>query len=301
MKALDSIFKYDVLGSARITLIKNFPNLKNREFEVRLLKQGCPECIKGTVGWNVCHLVNLYQVRLAGENEWRTPQMKPNTCLHCENRIMEIEAGKEYRRHEIRKKTAPFWVIPDELQPATLANFVPSDPATSKALFVANDYIAHWKANDRYNLYFRGSYGAGKSHLLKAIADEIRHMTKPDGEPYLVGFIPMESVLTLIKSTWKGGENQDKTDENKIIQGLIDLDFLVLDDVGSEGGEWAGKKLFEIINGRMGKPTAITTNFMDWTKFEERFAENGGKIVSRLRRNAKIVDIETSDKRITER
>ena len=103
----------------------------------------------------------------------------------------------------------------------------------------------------------------------------------------------------MIKSSW---DNKDAPkSEQEIIQDLIDLDFLVLDDVGSEGGDWPGRKLFEIINGRIGKPTAITTNIMDWATFNKRFAENGGKIQSRLRNNAKTFDIDTNDKRIKER
>ena len=107
----------------------------------------------------------------------------------------------------------------------------------------------------------------------------------------------METVLTMIKKSY-----DDKTakSEYQIIQDLIDLDFLVLDDIGTEGGEWAGRRLFEIINGRIGKATAISTNITDWDEFDKRFDINGGKIRSRLRKKAKEFDIETSDKRLEE-
>ena len=296
MKAIDNLFKYDILDSARITLRNTFPNLKNstRKWDVRLLKQGCPECIKGTAGHNVCHLVYLYQIRYEGESEWKDAPIK-NTCLACENWIMGREGYILQQYRKVEKKTRDYWRIPADLEDATLDNYATDDPATAQALMISKQYLENWDEGKRQNLIFRGSYGAGKSHLLKAIASEIKKKIKADDEPFLVGFIPMETVLTMIKKSY-----DDKTakSESQIIQELIDLDFLVLDDIGTEGGEWAGRRLFEIINGRIGKATAISTNITDWDEFDKRFDINGGKIRSRLRKKAKEFDIDTTDKRL---
>ena len=297
MKAFSELTKYGPLEAAKIELKKHYPNLKNYEFEIRILKQGCPECKKGTAGFDRCYFVNLYQVKLEGESDWRTPEMKAMTCKQCQDWKMGREGYQLQQRRKVEKATRDYWVIPADLEDATLENYKTDDDSTIDALLAAKHYLEIWDNGERKNLIVRGSYGVGKSHLLKAIAGEIRKKIKADDMPFLVGFIPMENVLTMIKTSY---DNKDVKSEQQIIKELIDLDFLVLDDVGTEGGDWAGRKFFEIINGRIGKATAITTNITDWDDFDKRFDINGGKIRSRLRKKAKEFDIITNDKRMEE-
>lgn len=291
MKNINDILQQKANDIAKITVIQHYPEMEGREFDVRMTPkgQGCLKCKE--------ILVPLYEARAKGSSEWRRVPID-TTCTPCEDKVMSREDTLFKKRCDVEIKTRDYWRIPIDLENATLENYNKTDASTADALIAAKDYLDDWDANDRYSLIMRGSYGAGKSHLLKAVADEIRKKIKADDEPFLVGFIPMESVLTMIKSSW-----DDKTmkSHQTIIDELVDLDFLVLDDVGTEGTEFASRILFEIVNGRAGKPLGMTTNITDWDEFIKRFGANGGKLASKIRNNAKTVDIVTTDKRIRER
>lgn len=212
---------------------------------------------------------------------------------------MAREAIEAHKRTKSDRATSQFWIVPPELEHETLMTYKPEDQIQADALEVALKYYKDFNAGDYYNLVFRGTYGGGKSHLLKGIADMIKKMTKKDKNgdmvPYTVGFMEFDKLLAMIKGTWGRREGQT---EMEIMKMAVELDFLVIDDLGTESGEWAGKMLFGIINGRLGKPTVYSTNFMNMNDLAERFGVNGGKIISRLHSNTKIVDVITSDMRL---
>lgn len=292
MKPFNSFMKStDPLAFPKRMIKKQYPSLADKEFDIREIKQACDVCKEDKIP--------SWEIKMDGTDVWRPIPSPSMMCTPCEDRELGRQAYEAHQRMEVRRKTSKFWKINHELIAANLSNYDVTDGPTMEALQITKEFLEDFKIGKRHSIVFRGTYGAGKSHLLKAAAEVIKDELKNDSnEPYLVGFIPMEEVLSMIKGTF--GTNDPDHNEHTIIQQLIDLDFLVLDDVGSEGGEWAGKKLFEIINGRLGKATGITTNFTDWDEFAKRFSENGGKIVSRIRSNAKIFDIETTDKRINE-
>ena len=75
-------------------------------------------------------------------------------------------------------------------------------------------------------------------------------------------FITVPDLLMKIRSTYSNNEFT----EEKLMNGLMDCQLLVLDDVGSEShkntSDWATEKLFQIINNRYNdlKATIFTTN-----------------------------------------
>lgn len=275
----------------KVVIRKQHPALDGVEFEV---KQKMTECIE-------CKELKIpeYYVKRDHDDDFKKIPMNPGTCISCEDKQLAKNAKENHKRAISERATAQFWVVPPELEEATLATYKPIDKKQANALEISVKYLEDFKKGDIHSLFFRGSYGGGKSHLLKGIAEGIRNSKKIDEEgdeiPYTVGFLELEKLLAMIKGTWGRRDGQSEFD---IMKAVIDLDFLVIDDLGNESGEWAGKKVFEIVNGRLGKATAISTNFMNMDELAKRYDIHGGKIVSRLHSNAKIVELVTDDMRM---
>jgi DNA replication protein DnaC len=292
MKPIGDVMKKTSTDFMKTVIRKKYPNLANTEFELDQRLGQCPGCKQTTIP--------EFWIKRENDDDFRkVPMGSTDCCVKCEDRQMAKEAVTAHKRLKQEKVTSQFWIVPPELNKEGLATYKPEDPEQIEAMKMAVQYLKDFKSGERYNLFFRGSYGGGKSHLLKGIADAVKGMTKtdPDGDeiPLTVGFFTMDNLLDIVKGTFGRREGQT---ENEIINHVIGLDFLVIDDLGTESGEWAGKQLFKIINGRIGKPTAFSTNFMDMGELSKRFDVNGGKIVSRLHSNTKIIDLITKDMRI---
>lgn len=271
---------------------KKYPNLADVEFELEQRMGPCPGCDRD--------VIPEFYIKRESDHEFKkVPIKNENVCIQCEDKQLARNAVANHKRLKREQITNQFWMVPPELDGATLTTYAPADGQQKSAWETAVNYANDFKSGDPYNLMFRGTYGGGKSHLLKGIAEIVRKTTTTDEQgdeiPFTVGFLEFDRLLAMIKGTW--GRREGET-ENDIIQKAIELDFLVIDDLGTESGEWAGKMLFSIVNGRQGKPTAYSTNFMEMGELAERFGPNGGKITSRLHSNTKIIDLVTKDMRM---
>lgn len=291
MESIKKVMKETSEDFMKKIMMKQFPRLKEKQFEVRSIKKECGQCGEATIP--------LYEIKIQGESEWREAPIKPAGCIPCENKKMANEALEKHNQMLSDRITNQFWIVPPELENETLKTYTPEDQQQKQALADAVKYFKDLRDGEIYNLFISGSYGGGKSHLLKGIAQAARKLKKKNerGEemPYTVGFLELENLLEMIKGTF--GRRDGET-ERDIVKKVVELDFLVIDDLGTESNEWAGKKLFEIINGRLGKPTAYSTNYMDLKELADRYKPNGGKIVSRLHNNTKFVELVTEDMRI---
>lgn len=277
---------------------RQFPKLQDKEFEIRFRSDPCDGCVQGDFldkfHRKYSNMIQVIEIKLAGKDRWDRVPLPKVPCKDCQDEGMAIAAAKAHKRNMIDKVTAPFWMIPPELNGSSFATYSTIDKAQETALETALVYLKNFKNGEHYNLWMRGSYGSGKSHLAYSIASAIKALTNKDGDPYKVGFVEMEKIGDMIKGTFR---NHEGMSEETIIQRLIDLDILVIDDMGTESGSWIGKKLFSIINGRQGKATIYTTNFMDDDDLAGRYEENGGKIVSRLYNNTHEIELITRDMR----
>jgi DNA replication protein DnaC len=271
---------------------KKYPKLADVEFDLKQVMANCPGCDQP--------VIPEFMIKRETDEEFqKVPLGSGGVCVKCEDKQLAKDAWTNHKKVRQEKITQQFWMVPPELEKETLATYQPEDPDQVEAFQTAVAYLKDFQNGEKYNLLYRGSYGGGKSHLLKGIGEAVKKMTKRDEDgdeiPLTVGFLEFERLLAMIKGTW--GRREGET-ENDIIKKVIELDFLVIDDLGTESGEWAGKMLFAIINGRQGKPTAYSSNFMDMKDLADRFDVNGGKIVSRLHSNTKIIDLITKDMRI---
>ena len=112
--------------------------------------------------------------------------------------------------------------------------------------------------NKGYGIYIYGDKGTGKTHLTSCMANELIKQYKQ------VLFTNFFEISKSIRSTFKG-----KGNEIDLINKIANVDFLFIDDLGTEKvtkeGEdtWLQDKIFEVINKRYNnmKPTIFTSNY----------------------------------------
>ena len=109
-----------------------------------------------------------------------------------------------------------------------------------------------------YGMYIYGDKGTGKTHLTACMCNELMSQYKQ------CLFTNFFEISKLIQSTWNGNN-----DASVVIKRICDVDFLFLDDLGTEiltkNGEdnWLQGQVFDIINKRYNnkKPTIFSSNY----------------------------------------
>lgn len=87
--------------------------------------------------------------------------------------------------------------------------------------------------------FLTGPCGSGKSHLAAAVATVLAR------QGWHVGYASVPSMLDFVRNGFQNQSSQQR------IEALQDVDFLVLDDIGTEHlTSWAEETLFRIINHR---------------------------------------------------
>lgn len=180
---------------------------------------------------------------------------KLKKLIEEEDRQLAEEAHQSYIRLGKEKVTRLFdenSLINKDLQKASFDNYEPNTNSKS-ALELTKRYADIFNMDKPRNLLLYGNYGTGKSHLSVAITKNLME------KGYTCLFISMPKLLSKIRTTYNKNSQQSESD---LMQYLEDVDLLVLDDIGAEkDNEWSISKLFEIVDGRIGKHTIYTTNF----------------------------------------
>lgn len=137
--------------------------------------------------------------------------------------------------------------------------------------------IADQALEHGYGMYIYGDSGTGKTHLTACMCNELMsHM-------HQCLFTNFFEISKLIRSTWNGN-----ADSESVVRRLCEVDFLFLDDLGTEmvtkNGEdnWLQGQVFDIINKRYNnkKPTIFSSNY----SMNELIADRGlmAKTVDRI-------------------
>ena len=115
------------------------------------------------------------------------------------------------------------------------------------------NYAKTFSKNSK-GLLLMGSTGLGKTHLSLAIANEVIN------EGYSVVYVSVPDILSKIESEHF---SYSYSNEQEIMQSLLDCDLLILDDLGTEfSTQFSTTTIYNIFNTRinMGKPLIINTN-----------------------------------------
>lgn len=189
------------------------------------------------------HDVNYITIKITGLT----------VCPECykEDRDKEHQkqVSEQYRREQEAKRLyhlRNLSMMDDDLENATFDNFESTTKEQKADLEAVKAQARGLLKGESCNVVLVGDTGVGKSHLaysaLKAISDHTKE---------LAVFVNVVNLLSTIR--------EDLSLESFYIQRLIDVDWLVLDDIGTEKTtEWSSGILYSILNGR--SKTIITTN-----------------------------------------
>lgn len=181
-------------------------------------------------------------------------------CQAKEEEIRKNEEEKKALQDKIEQLKAKS-MLAKKFQTAKFENTDLSvGESFNKAFGICQSYCNSKEALDNgYGLYIYGNCGVGKTHLTACIANELmeKHLQS-------VIFTTFSDIDRQVKATMDCGG------DNSVIRLLTNVDYLFIDDLGTEriinaqGQElMLQQTIYDIINGRYTKckPIVITSNF----------------------------------------
>ena len=178
-----------------------------------------------------------------------------------EKRDNEEKIQKEIERQVRLSKLQEASLLSDRYKNVTFDNCITGE---NKSFDIAFNRCRKYCENSSeilekgYGIYLWGDKGTGKTHLTSCMANELIKQYKQ------VLFTNFFEISKSIRATFRG-----KGNEIDLINKIANVDFLFIDDLGTEKvtkeGEdtWLQDKIFEVINKRYNnmKPTIFTSNY----------------------------------------
>lgn len=239
------------------------------------------------------HQVNYWEISIPvrGSQERSLLEFCPE-CVQEEIEQKEKELVKEFEDRQEYFKTYDVLMresmIPNELKGATFDNFIINTTEEQQLLDFAKGQVKKYLNGMTGNTLISGSTGIGKSHLSLAMAKEINEGFKEKNEPKSVLFVSLTEIIKQIKEGWQYGKNASLT-EHEAVKKLVNVDFLIIDDLGAKNGtispksDWEQDFLFDIINNR--ETTIFNTN-LDSSELRTVYnARNSSRILKGLEGN----------------
>ncbi|WMT42811.1 ATP-binding protein [Paenibacillus sp. D2_2] len=193
--------------------------------------------------------------KLLGYKEYAILGRTRKFRIHCD---CEIEHDKQQRviqerkarTLEVQKIFNRLNLIPDSLTNAGFKNFQQRE-GSEKIYEIAKGFYRNFE-NEKFGYVFFGTPGNGKSHLARAVQRSL----DADGWPTL--FLDWPKLSELARRSIK----DERINLSAIVRAAIDVDLLVLDDIGTGWlTDFEFKNVaFPIINGRQNKKTLYTAN-----------------------------------------
>ena len=155
----------------------------------------------------------------------------------------------------LRDKTFVSFRLDRPLQPTQWQGAVMSVPAQQNFMRSAHARCEAWAENPRGWLYLHGAFGAGKSHLAAAIANEQQKAGA------IVRFVTVNKLLDVLRA----GIDANDGSPDRLLADLLNCGCLILDELAQAhlaecAGDWRFGRIERLINERLDKPTVITSN-----------------------------------------
>lgn len=224
----------------------------------------------------------------------------PATCPHCQGTgwiehqravgvpTMVVCSCQGEQRRQQRVASAH---IPKRYEHCTLDSFRDKSlPVLRVARRKVQEFVDAWPGTDEgRGLLLVGGCGVGKTHLAVAVLVEIIRSGKP-------GRMLFSNFQDLIQEIQASFATDSPVNKSEIIQPLLEVDLLVLDELGSQRlTPFVQDILYYIINTRYNeqRTTIFTTNYVDTPadpKEENLGARIGTRLRSRLYEMASTID-----------
>lgn len=193
-------------------------------------------------------------------------QVSYGVCPECERIKKETEAKSEEEARVRAEAVKIQWALAEALGRACISadfkdksfeTFQADSKELQDALNLSRRFVKGWKAARAggYGLFFYGNPGTGKSHLAISILKELI----PLGVTGLYTRVP--DLIGFIRAQWR---TDSETSSYAAVRRYVDLDLLVLDELGVQSGTQNEQALlFEVIDARLSenKPTVFLSNF----------------------------------------
>lgn len=227
----------------------------------------------------------------------------PKCELERETKKLEQRESEKYQAYLKNRQYDTFKrksIIDDEtIMEATLDSFIAKDPEEIENKRIVLEVMQHYLNSERMNFVIQGKQGAGKSHLLHGLLQELNESRR-----FSCLYVNMDKMMRMMRGSIRNKESQYT--EEYFVNLLSSVDFLGLDDLGSETGSmdtdqtatnYVQRVLYGITSARQKKSTIITTNLSS----AQLFQIYDKKLVSRLLKRPKVVMFKnTKDKRVND-
>ncbi len=216
-------------------------------------------------------------------------------CPRCAEEQAQAEIERE-REEQARQAEARMQArfgqagVPKRLRSRSFENYEATAPGQGFVLTVCRDYAESFEEQllAGSTLVLAGKTGTGKGHLAAAIC---MHVMRAGYEAF---FSTSREILLMLRASWS---DKDASSELEVLRKLIDVDLLVIDDIGVQYGTDAERdQLFSVIDGRYReqKPMILTTNL----SANQLLALIGERSFSRLREIGQWVAFDWADWRV---
>jgi DNA replication protein DnaC len=249
---------------------------------------------------------------------WKNGEVvvKPIQKMVIDNKVVcprcETEKDTELLKDEVERKIDEIiklekyrilerdsLVTDETILKARLDNYIDRQEEERKNKLLTIEMIEHYNLGKTFNTIFQGDPGSGKSHLSYSI---LKALNEREGYNASCLYISIEAMMKKIKGTFN--DKHSKYTEIYFSDLLSKVDYLVLDDLGTETGAMESDKaasdfvhriLNSAMDSRQSKSTIITTN-LSGEKLRKTY---DSRLISRLLKNPRfIVFKETKDKRM---
>lgn len=192
-------------------------------------------------------------------------------CAVCSGSGFEIveQDGREFARTCVCRRSSSGELgplarcrIPARYEHCDFDAFTPGNESLLAALRKSRAYTENYPflnpADEGLGLLFTGDTGVGKTHLAVSVLKEL-----VEKKGVRAQFWDFNELIREIKDSYNP---ETKTTEVQVLAPIVEMDVLVLDDLGAwKMTDWMNDTLFYILNSRYmaKKATIITTNFQD--------------------------------------